>query len=151
MTIKPGNAALRRGRCSIPGQTYIITCVAWNRAPVFRDYRSARMAARIIHAQKSWGDATCLAWVLMPDHFHAVVQLGNDDLAKVVNRLKARVRKAFRVAGRASPLWQKGFHDRALRTDEDARAAARYVIANPVRAGLVERAGLYPYWDAVWL
>ena len=152
MKIKPGSAALRLGRCSIPGQIYIVTCVAWNRAPVFRHYLDARTACRIIHEQKTWGDAECMAWVLMPDHFHAVVRLGPaDDLAKVVNRMKARVRKAFRAQGRESPLWQRGFQDRALRAEDDVRAAARYVIANPVRAGIVDRVGQYPYWDAVWL
>jgi len=37
------------------------------------------------------------------------------------------------------------------RCDEGLRAVARYVIANPVRAGLAERVGDYPFWDAVWL
>lgn len=53
--------------------------------------------------------------------------------------------------GRSGPLWQKGFHDRALRQEEDLQAVARYVIANPRRAGLVDRTGSYPLWDAKWL
>ncbi|MFV3290267.1 transposase, partial [Pseudomonas sp. NY11955] len=28
---------------------------------------------------------------------------------------------------------------------------ARYIVANPIRAGLVSRVGDYPHWDAVWL
>jgi hypothetical protein len=28
---------------------------------------------------------------------------------------------------------------------------ARYIIANPLRAGLVDRIGDYPLWDAMWL
>jgi len=28
---------------------------------------------------------------------------------------------------------------------------ARYIVANPLRAGLVERIGDYPLWDATWL
>ena len=42
-------------------------------------------------------------------------------------------------------------HDRALRRDEDLLAVARYIVANPLRAGLVRRVGDYPLWDAVWL
>lgn len=49
------------------------------------------------------------------------------------------------------PLWQKGFHDHAVRKEEDLPALARYVVANPVRAGLVQRVGQYPHWDAIWL
>jgi len=38
-----------------------------------------------------------------------------------------------------------------LRNDEDLLDVARYVVANPVRAGLVPRVGDYPFWNAVWL
>jgi putative transposase len=48
-------------------------------------------------------------------------------------------------------LWQKGYHDRAIRREEDLLAVARYIVANPLRAGLVKRVGDYPLWDAVWL
>lgn len=38
-----------------------------------------------------------------------------------------------------------------MRREDDLRAAARYIIMNPVRAGLVEKVGDYPLWDAIWL
>ncbi|MGH8412134.1 MAG: REP-associated tyrosine transposase, partial [Pseudomonas sp.] len=38
-----------------------------------------------------------------------------------------------------------------IRRDEDLPAVARYIVANPLRAGLVEKIGDYPLWDAVWL
>ncbi|MCP6134586.1 hypothetical protein NL393_35965, partial [Klebsiella pneumoniae] len=63
-----------------------------------------------------------------------------------------RTSHALRKAGvRAAPIWQVGYHDRALRHDSDVRNIARYIITNPVRAGLVARVGDYPHWDAVWL
>ena len=36
-------------------------------------------------------------------------------------------------------------------TDEDLKKTARYIVANPLRAGLVKRLGDYPHWDALWL
>lgn len=48
-------------------------------------------------------------------------------------------------------LWQPGFHDRAIRRQQDVRKAARYIVANPLRAGLVTDVLKYPYWDAVWM
>ncbi len=48
-------------------------------------------------------------------------------------------------------IWQKGFHDHALRCDEDVRAVARYLVMNPVRAGIVSKIWDYPLWDAVWV
>ena len=49
------------------------------------------------------------------------------------------------------PIWQKVFHDHALRREEDIRRAARYIFANPVRAGLVESVRDFSHWDAVWV
>jgi hypothetical protein len=48
-------------------------------------------------------------------------------------------------------VWQKGFYDRALRSDEDVAAVARYIVANPLRAGLVDSVREYPFWDAIWV
>ena len=94
-----------------------------------------------------------LAWVLMPDHVHWLVQVGEEgNLSRVVNRLKsASSRQVHRLMGARGPLWQQGFHDHALRAEEDLRRVARYVLANPLRAGLVQRMGAYPYWNAIWV
>ena len=55
---------------------------------------------------------------------------------------------AHQIGGK---VWQPGFHDRAIRQEEDLPAVARYVVANPVRVGLVPRTGAYSHWDAVWV
>lgn len=51
------------------------------------------------------------------------------------------------------PLWQRGYYDHAIRKDEDAWAAARYIINNPIRACLAVSIGDYPYWSVCeeWL
>jgi len=89
----------------------------------------------------------------MPDHVHWVVALGNgESLSRLMQSFKGYV--AYRlnqIEGLPEKIWQSGFHDHALRSDEDLRAMARYVIANPLRAGLVDDIGLYPRWDAIWL
>ncbi len=75
-----------------------------------------------------------------------------DDLSAAINRFKAC--SASRVnehLNRQGALWQKSFYDHALRKNEDVRGIARYFVANPLRAGLVEHIGNYPLWDAVWL
>ncbi len=94
-----------------------------------------------------------MAWVLMPDHAHWLLQLGErESLASVVNRLKAgSARAANTVLGRGGSLWSRAYHDHAVRSDEDVRAVARYIIANPIRAGLVQHVGDYPFWNAIWL
>lgn len=60
-------------------------------------------------------------------------------------------RQINRAGGLGASFWQAGYHDRAVRHDEDLKAMTRYIVANPLRAGLVTRVGEYPLWDAAWL
>ncbi|WP_019024016.1 MULTISPECIES: transposase [unclassified Thioalkalivibrio] len=144
---KPHAQALRRGRYSEPGRIYLITTVTRDRTPVFRDFAAARaLVATLRHAQ-ALGQADTLAYVVMPDHLHWLMTLGNSmSLSTVVRSVKA---VTARRLGRA--LWQPGFHDHAVRCEEDLTSLARYIAANPLRAGLVRNLGDYPHWDAIWL
>ena len=42
-------------------------------------------------------------------------------------------------------------YDRAARKHDDIRRIARYIVANPLRAGLVQNIGDYPHWDCIWM
>jgi REP element-mobilizing transposase RayT len=87
----------------------------------------------------------------MPDHWHGLVTLGHQDsLSIVMNRFKATTAKQIRCI-RPQVVWGTGFHDRALRREDDVRTVARYIVANPLRAGLVETVFDYPYWNCIWL
>ncbi len=149
----PGHRALRRGRVSIPNHVYLVTASTLNRECRFLDFQAGCAAARCFGDPGVIGDARMLAWVLMPDHAHWLIQLGRrDGLSVVANRLKsASARRVNRVEGRCGALWMRGYHDHALRSEEGFREVARYITANPVRAGLVKRVGDYPFWDAVWV
>lgn len=142
-----GYSQLRRGRYSESGRIYLVTAVAEKRRPVFMDWQSASIACRTFTDAKLLGDARLLCWVLMPDHVHWLLQLEEQtELAVLVGKLKAVISRNIGTA-----VWQSGFHDRAIRHEEDVLPAARYIVANPLRAGLVRRVGDYPYWDALWI
>ena len=98
-------------------------------------------------------EVTTLAFVVMPDHVHWLVQLGEgDDLASTINKMKSRsALKINRRLGRTGRVWQRGYFDRGIRSGEDLVAVARYIVANPLRAGIVADIGKYPHWDAVWV
>ena len=149
----PGSRALRRGRHSRPGGIYLVTTTTRSREPVFLDFRHACAAAAVITDRHSLGDSQLLAWVLMPDHLHMLLQIGKfEPMPRVVGRIKSRSATAVKRASRRDiPVWFGGYHDRAIRQQEDIRRAARYIVANPVRAGLVQRCEDYPFWDAIWL
>lgn len=144
---------LRKGRCSEAGRVYLVTAVTSQRLPLFAEWECARAAAVEISAHANWPGAELLCWVLMPDHWHGLVCLAEGgNLAQAVRRAKGSMARAVNLArGRTGTVWQPGYHDRALRREVDLLPAARYVIRNPVRAGLVRSVRDYPYWDAVWL
>ena len=152
MTTGPGHRSLRRGRISLPQHVYFITTTTANRCPHFANAILASAACRVIEAQATWGDARLMSWVLMPDHWHGLAQLGDgDNLALVINRFKSLVTKALRPRGTPHPIWARSYFERAVRADDDLANAARYLVANPVRAGLVSRAGDWPFLDSRWL
>jgi REP element-mobilizing transposase RayT len=148
----PGTSSLRRGRVSIRQQIYLVTTVVAERRKIFRDFWLGRaVVASLRHIERE-GLARTMAFVLMPDHLHWLMQLQTASLSRAVRRFKGRsargVNHLRRCRGR---LWQPSFHDHALRKDESIIYVARYIVANPLRAGLVKSIGDYPLWDCVWL
>ena len=149
---RPHGSDLRKGRISEPGRAYLVTFVVRDRRPIFQDFHLARRVVAELRAADQAGLSRTLCFVVMPDHCHWLVSLENGTLSNAIGRVKARSTKSInRFCAQAGPLWQTGFHDHAVRKEEDLRDLARYVVANPMRAGLVERIGDYPLWDAMWL
>jgi putative transposase len=149
----PNNKALRVGRRSEPWRVYLITIVTRGREPYFSDWLLASAACRSMNNSRLWTNSQMLSWVLMPDHWHGLIQLGESEtLPDVVRRFKATTALQInRAMARRGAIWQRGYHDRALRANESLRAAARYIIGNPLRSGIVDDIRNYPFWDAVWL
>lgn len=148
----PHARQLRAGRYSGNDQLYLLTSVVQGRLPLFADWRIGRLVVYEFRLAEREGAANTLAWVVMPDHFHWLIELRDSSLPRLMRRAKSRSAHSInRVLGRQCQVWQKGYHDRALRAEEDLKQVARYIVANPLRAGLVERVGDYPLWDAVWL
>ncbi|MCE0463709.1 REP-associated tyrosine transposase [Pseudomonas uvaldensis] len=152
MTTLPHSHRLRFGRYSQPGQIYLLTAITLDRDPVFNRFETGRLVVDAFRKAQQEQFAHSLAWVVMPDHFHWLIELQGIELSKLLARTESRTTVACnRLMQRQGPLWQKGFHDRAIRKEEDLQTVARYIVANPLRAGLVKRIGDYPLWDAVWV
>jgi len=145
---------LRKGRVSIPGQIYLVTTVTQKRQTIFTDFHCARIVINSIKYVEQASQVESLCYVIMPDHLHWLFSLNsNRSLQQVVSNIKRRsalrINQYYNQAGTA--VWQAGFHDYALRKEEEIKDVARYIVANPLRAGLVDKIGDYPFWDAVWL
>jgi putative transposase len=85
-----------------------------------------------------------VAYCLMTDHLHAVVEGIRDDSDCLAFVRAFKQRTAFKQhTGRR--LWQSSFHDRVLRDYESTQAVVRYVLENPVRSKLVDSPAAYPH------
>lgn len=144
---------LRKGRVSETGRAYFVTTVTINREPIFRDIYCSRLLVQCMKKLHRERMLNSLSWVIMPDHLHWLFQLQHQsNLGYVMKRLKgSSARHISRYLARKGNIWQRAYYDRAIRDGEDITGIARYIVANPLRARLVERIGDYPHWDAVWL
>jgi putative transposase len=91
-----------------------------------------------------------LAWCVMPNHAHIVVEQGEEwPLANVVHGWKSFTANAInRTLGRSGRVWLREYHDRFMRDDDHLSTTIAYVEANPVDAGLVERPEDWPFSSA---
>ncbi len=127
-----------------PGASYFFTlCLARPGARVLVDHADALRAAYAA----TWLERpfTCDAFVVLPDHLHAVWTLpeGDDDFSTRWRLIKARFSRAVAAeAQRAEDgaIWQRRFWEHCLRDADDLDWHLRYCWSDPVRHGLVPRA-----------
>ena len=93
-----------------------------------------------------------VAYCFMPEHVHLAVEglLPTSDLRAFVKTAKQRSTVALHSELRVDKVWQPGYFERVLRYDEAMDTLVRYILENPVRAGLVTRAEDYPYSGALY-
>ena len=80
-------------------------------------------------------------------------RIGQDVASDLDQRLVGRVktlsaRAIHHERGGSGVLWQRDFDDHAVRNDEALVEIARYIVANPLRANLVDNVADYPHWYA---
>lgn len=149
---QPHNRNLRKHRVSGSQFVYLLTTCTRRQLPLFRNHDLARIVVEeIIRSDRQLSSLT-FAYVVMPDHVHWLFQLlHNQSLPSVVRSLKGR--SAYRInraRGASGPIWQAAYHEHALRNDESLENCGNYIVANPVRAGLVSNVEDYPYWELMW-
>jgi putative transposase len=91
-------------------------------------------------------DVSVVAYCFMPDHLHLLVQGATIDADLKRFMGSAKQYSGFHFARRfREPLWQRYGFERVLRSWEPTVTVARYILENPVRAGLADRIEQYPF------
>jgi putative transposase len=111
----------------------------------------ARIAEVVASAILDSADYELHAWAVMPNHVHLLVT-PHVELPKLMQRLKGRTaRYANQLLNRTGQsFWQDESYDHLVRNGEEFRKIERYIVNNPVKAGLVAVAELYRWSSAGW-
>jgi putative transposase len=125
---------------------YLLTFLTLYRSRIFADATAVQQTLGQITRTAAIERFAILAYCFMPDHLHLVVSgmSSESDLKRFAKLAKQRS-GAARAHARCGPLWQPGYWETLLRSNDDVRAATEYVLNNPLNAGLVTRAADYPF------
>lgn len=88
-----------------------------------------------------------IAWVVMPNHVHVLIEVFEGHLLdKIVQSWKSytalKANKRLKLTGR---FWYPDYFDRYVRDEKHFGNLVRYIHSNPVKAGLVRSAELWPF------
>ena len=116
------------------------------RERVFLDPKLTTTCIEHLRTLKNRRGNPIYAYCLMPDHAHLLVGVVSQaPLSSLITSWKSLCYHARRKLGRPEPFWQRGYFDHAVRSDEDLRKAALYILNNPVRWGLASDFHEFPF------
>jgi putative transposase len=131
----------RRARREIGGGLAHVTCRTVRRLPLFLDRRDALAYLGLIDdVTRDVVRWNVLAYCLMPNHVHLVVDADVPELSLAMHRVNGFYAQRFnRIHGFTGHLFQGRYHSKPIVEDGALPGAVRYVVMNPVRAGLCAR------------
>jgi putative transposase len=127
------------------GYVYFVTVVTYDRKPILTDnYDLFNRAMEIADKQIPFKN---IAGVILPEHFHTIIDPGDGDLSEIIKRIKLSFGGQYRdrYGLKSGRLWQLRFWDHVIRNTRDMNRHIDYIHYNPVRHGLVRRPIDYEY------
>ena len=119
------------------GNLYFLTNVTIDRRMILIDNVDL-MTAAFQKGKELW-KIDIIAWVILPEHFHIVIDTRTDNPANIMRRIKLsfsmNLRKRMRIA--SGRVWQYRFWDHVIRDQDDLNKHIDYIHYNPVKHGLV--------------
>lgn len=127
------------------GDSYFITTVTFERNPVL-----VESADLLMHAFREIGSRTpyeLIAWVILPQHSHIILNPIDADISKLIQRIKMSFAASYRKkqSMKSGRVWQHRFWDHIIRNDEDMNRHVDYIHYSPVKHGLVKSASQWQH------
>jgi putative transposase len=126
---------LRRYKNS--GNLCFITSVTHNRVKLL--HKNYEILSRAIDSTKNRIRFDLIGWVVLPDHFHFLIDTNGSDVSNIIQRIKMSFGALYRDehslgSGR---IWQSRFWDHVIRNQKDYNHHLDYIHYNPVKHGYV--------------
>ena len=114
---------------------YFITVVTHQRQKLL--LRNSLLFLRVFEKIKEKYNSNCIAWVVLPDHFHMIIEPGNYTPVEFIHDFKLSYGSFFRKENNISKgkLWQDRYWDHVIRNQEDKNRHIDYIHYNPVKHG----------------
>jgi putative transposase len=127
-------------------RTYLVTAVTAQRRRLFQVASNAELLQHTILDYHRRGKFLLHAFVIMPDHFHALITPDADvSLEKAMQYIKGGF--SFRLKSKLD-VWMRSFNESQIMTEEKFMNSVRYIEDNPIRKRLVSTPEAYLYTSA---
>lgn len=133
-------------RIEYPGAIYHITTRGNRRAQVFLDEDDRRLFFVVLDEAVRRYNFLCHAYCLMGNHYHLILETPEGNLSKVMRHLNGVYTQLFNYKhGKVGHLYQGRYKGILIERGEHLLEACRYVVLNPVRAGLCSTPDAWPW------
>ena len=127
-------------------RTYLVTAVTAQRRRLFQVTATAELLQQTILDYRSRGKFLLHAFVIMPDHFHALITPAPDvSLEKAMQFIKGGF--SFRLKSKMD-VWMRSFNESQIMSREKFVNCVHYIEENPVRRGLASTPQAHPFSSA---
>ena len=130
-------------RVELPGY-YHVTARGNNKRPIFLDDHDRHLFIALLNRVATRYGWTIFAFCLMRNHYHLVIRIDERGMSKGMCQLNGTYALLFNAKHeRVNHLFGKRYWSDEIESDDHFRGACRYVVRNPVRAGLAQSPDAY--------
>jgi REP element-mobilizing transposase RayT len=134
----------RQPRAFVPGGIYHVFARGSNRQPIFAFDSDRIDFLSCLEKVVARDHLACLAFCLMPNHYHLVLETIDGQLSRAMKALNGRYALRFnRRYGRDAHLFKNRFGAVHQETEPQLLWTLRYVVTNPVEGGSCRSADQY--------
>lgn len=129
-------------RYYIPDQIVFITQCVNKRQHAFNDSSNTGLLFEILKRVNEYHPFTNLAYVILPDHLHMLMQpSGKSNFSQVMHSIKSNFTHQYKIAKNIqsnTSFWQKRFWDHVIRDENDLENHLYYIHDNPRKHGYID-------------